>query len=51
MRAVLGLLPDGGRVTAGRVTFDGHDITAEPTHRTIRRGIGYAPEDRGSSPA
>ncbi|MFD5492940.1 ABC transporter ATP-binding protein [Streptomyces sp. NPDC001812] len=47
IRAVLGLLPDGGRVTAGRVTFDGHDITAEPTHRTIRRGIGYAPEDRG----
>src|SRR3954468_7053622 len=47
IRAVLGLLPDGGQVTAGHVTFDGHDITAEPTHRTIRRGIGYAPEDRG----
>ncbi|CAM5733130.1 hypothetical protein STENM223S_04918 [Streptomyces tendae] len=47
IRAVLGLLPDGGRVTAGRVTFAGDDITREPTHRTVRRGIGYAPEDRG----
>ncbi|TWD24112.1 amino acid/amide ABC transporter ATP-binding protein 2 (HAAT family) [Streptomyces sp. T12] len=47
IRAVLGLLPDGGRVTAGRVSFTGDDITHEPTHRTVRRGIGYAPEDRG----
>ncbi|CAL9626354.1 ABC transporter ATP-binding protein [Streptomyces sp. enrichment culture] len=47
LRAVLGLLPDGGRVTAGEVTFTGTAITREPTHRTIRRGIGYAPEDRG----
>ncbi|MDB1088000.1 ABC transporter ATP-binding protein [Streptomyces sp. ACA25] len=47
VKAVLGLLPDEGRVTGGSVTFDGQDITREPTHRTIRRGIGYAPEDRG----
>lgn len=47
LRAVLGLLPDGGRVTAGRVTFAGDDITHEATYRTVRRGIGYAPEDRG----
>ncbi|MCZ7414998.1 ABC transporter ATP-binding protein [Streptomyces sp. WMMC897] len=47
VRAVLGLLPDGGRVTAGTVTLDGADVTDEPTHRTVRRGVGYAPEDRG----
>ncbi|WP_062207299.1 ABC transporter ATP-binding protein [Streptomyces sp. NBRC 109706] len=47
VRSILGLLPDDGRITAGRVTFDGHDITREPTHATIRRGVGYAPEDRG----
>ncbi|MBU7598038.1 ABC transporter ATP-binding protein [Streptomyces sp. P38-E01] len=47
VRAVLGLLPDGGRITGGAVTLDGADVTAEPTHRTVRRGIGYAPEDRG----
>ncbi|GAA1896333.1 ABC transporter ATP-binding protein [Streptomyces sodiiphilus] len=47
VRAVLGLLPDEGRVTGGTVTFDGDDITREPTHLTVRRGIGYAPEDRG----
>ncbi|WP_431780950.1 ABC transporter ATP-binding protein [Streptomyces chumphonensis] len=47
VRAVLGLLPDGGRVTAGTVTLAGEDITGEPTHVTVRRGVGYAPEDRG----
>ncbi|MCK1798410.1 ABC transporter ATP-binding protein [Streptomyces sp. XM4193] len=47
VRAVLGLLPEGGRITGGTVTLDGVDVTAEPTHRTVRRGIGYAPEDRG----
>lgn len=46
--AVLGLLPPGGRVTAGRVVFDGRDITgADPrTMRSIRgRCIGYVPQD------
>ncbi|MEE1929731.1 ABC transporter ATP-binding protein [Streptomyces sp. TRM 70351] len=47
VRAVLGLLPDGGRITGGTVTLDGHDVTAGPTHTTVRRGVGYAPEDRG----
>ncbi|MET7639494.1 ABC transporter ATP-binding protein [Streptomyces sp. NPDC005438] len=47
VRAVLGLLPDGGRITGGRVTLAGADVTHEPTHRTVRRGVGYAPEDRG----
>ncbi|MEU8620461.1 ABC transporter ATP-binding protein [Streptomyces sp. NPDC048623] len=47
VRSVLGLLPDGGRVTGGRIVFDGRDITREATHRIVCGGIGYAPEDRG----
>ncbi|WP_130800016.1 ABC transporter ATP-binding protein [Streptomyces otsuchiensis] len=49
VRAVLGLLPDEGHITGGQVLFgaERHDITREPTHATVRRGIGYAPEDRG----
>jgi peptide/nickel transport system ATP-binding protein len=46
--AVLGLLPPGGRITAGRIVFDGRDITAAD-HRALRsiRGssIGYVPQD------
>jgi peptide/nickel transport system ATP-binding protein len=46
--AVLGLLPPGGRITAGCIVFDGRDITAAD-HRVLRsiRGssIGYVPQD------
>ncbi|MGO9182244.1 dipeptide ABC transporter ATP-binding protein [Mycobacterium sp.] len=46
--AVLGLLPPGGRITAGRVLFDGRDITGADSRelRSIRgRSIGYVPQD------
>ncbi|SOX56366.1 ABC transporter ATP-binding protein [Mycobacterium ahvazicum] len=46
--AVLGLLPPGGRITAGRITFDGRDITSADRKllRSIRgRRIGYVPQD------
>lgn len=46
--AILGLLPPGGRITAGRIVFDGTDITAADrrTLRAIRgSGIGYVPQD------
>jgi peptide/nickel transport system ATP-binding protein len=46
--AILGLLPTGGRITAGHIVFDGRDITAADrrTLRSIRgRGIGYVPQD------
>ncbi|HKI39032.1 MAG TPA: ABC transporter ATP-binding protein [Mycobacterium sp.] len=46
--AVLGLLPPGGRITAGRVLFDGRDITGADRRelRSIRgRSIGYVPQD------
>ncbi|KLO25851.1 dipeptide ABC transporter ATP-binding protein [Mycobacterium haemophilum] len=46
--AILGLLPPGGRITAGRIVFDGTDITAADRRilRSIRgRRIGYVPQD------
>ncbi len=45
-RAVSGLVP----TTAGRVTFDGQDITGLPAHRIRRRGLTYIPEGRGIFP-
>jgi peptide/nickel transport system ATP-binding protein len=46
--AILGLLPPGGRITAGRIVFDGRDLTAAD-HRAMRsirgRGIGYVPQN------
>jgi branched-chain amino acid transport system ATP-binding protein len=42
MKIILGLL----RPRAGRVQFDGHDITGLPTPQVIRRGIGSVPEAR-----
>jgi peptide/nickel transport system ATP-binding protein len=46
--AILGLLPPGGRITAGRVEFDGADLAAASRRqlRAIRgSGIGYVPQD------
>jgi peptide/nickel transport system ATP-binding protein len=46
--AILGLLPPGGRITAGRIEFDGVDLTSA-TRRQLRgirgSGIGYVPQD------
>lgn len=42
IRAILGLTPP----RAGRVVFEGADITGQPTHRVIRRGIASIPEGR-----
>jgi len=42
LRAVMGLL----RPRAGRIRFQGADITAEPAHLRARRGIGLVPEGR-----
>ncbi len=46
--AILGLLPPGGRITAGRIEFDGVDL-ANATQRQLRavrgNGIGYVPQD------
>jgi branched-chain amino acid transport system ATP-binding protein len=41
LRALLGLVPAEGLAVLGGV-----EITREPTHRIVRRGVGYVPEDR-----
>jgi branched-chain amino acid transport system ATP-binding protein len=41
LRAVLGLV---GR--RGSVRLDGEELTSLPTHRIVRRRVGYVPEDR-----
>jgi branched-chain amino acid transport system ATP-binding protein len=41
LKAVLGLAP-----RTGRIALRGRDITGEATHRIVRGGIGYVPEDR-----
>ena len=45
-RAVSGLVRPG----AGRVTFDGHDITGMAAHRVRKLGLTYIPEGRGIFP-
>jgi branched-chain amino acid transport system ATP-binding protein len=42
LRSILGLTAPH----RGRIHFDGHDITREPTHAIARRGIGWVPDDR-----
>jgi branched-chain amino acid transport system ATP-binding protein len=42
IRAILGLTPP----RAGRIAFDGEDITRLPTHRVISAGIACIPEGR-----
>jgi len=32
--------------TSGKITFDGRDITHEPSHIRVRHGIGYVPQGR-----
>jgi branched-chain amino acid transport system ATP-binding protein len=41
IRAILGLIE-----RSGLVEFDGEPIHEERTHRIVKRGIGYVPEDR-----
>jgi branched-chain amino acid transport system ATP-binding protein len=41
LRAILGLA-----TRRGYISFGGDDIARAPTHRIVRRGLGYVPEDR-----
>ena len=43
LKTVMGIVPVG----AGRLRFDGTDITRLATHRIVKLGIAYVPEDRG----
>ena len=47
MKVILGLV----RPRAGVVRFDGAEITGQPTHAVIRRGVGSVPEARRLFPA
>ena len=47
LRAVLGLTPP----RAGRIAFDGHDITSMSTHRIARLGLSWVPDDRRVFPS
>jgi branched-chain amino acid transport system ATP-binding protein len=46
LKTVSGLLP----LSAGKVRFDGRDISRMPGHRRVVAGIGQAPEGRGIFP-
>ena len=41
LRALMGLVD-----RRGTIELDGHDVTTTPTHKIVRRGVGYVPEDR-----
>jgi branched-chain amino acid transport system ATP-binding protein len=42
LRAIAGASP----ISAGRVVFRGEDVSSEPAHRRLRRGIALVPEGR-----
>jgi branched-chain amino acid transport system ATP-binding protein len=42
MKAIMGLLAK----KRGRILFRGHDISASPSYRIVRLGLGWVPEDR-----
>jgi urea transport system ATP-binding protein len=46
LKAVMGVLP----VRAGRITFDGRDITRLKTYDRVRLGLGYAPQGHETFP-
>ena len=46
MKTVSGLRP----VRAGRIVFEGEDITHMPAHKRVERGITQSPEGRGCFP-
>jgi branched-chain amino acid transport system ATP-binding protein len=41
LRAILGLAE-----RRGKIELRGEDVTRMPTHKVVRRGLGYVPEDR-----
>jgi branched-chain amino acid transport system ATP-binding protein len=41
-RSIVGLVAQ----RTGRIVFEGRDVSREPTHEIVRRGLGYVPEER-----
>jgi len=46
LKSIMGVLPAG----AGRVIFDGQDITKLRTHERVRLGLGYVPQGHETFP-
>jgi urea transport system ATP-binding protein len=46
LNSVMGVLPP----TAGKITFDGRDVTRLKTHERVRLGMGYVPQGHGTFP-
>ena len=44
IRAVCGMIP----ATAGRVAFDGQEVTGQPADRLVRMGVAHVPQGRGT---
>ena len=42
LKAIMGIVPP----TAGRVVFEGRDVSRLPSHQIARAGIGYVPQER-----
>jgi urea transport system ATP-binding protein len=42
LRSIMGLVP----VARGTLSFEGKELTREPTYRRVRAGIGYVPQGR-----
>ncbi len=42
LRSIMGLTP----AQEGQIVYKDEEITREPPHQIVRRGIGYAPQDR-----
>jgi branched-chain amino acid transport system ATP-binding protein len=46
IESIMGFLP----LRAGRITFNGEELSRLPPHERAKRGIGYSPEDCGVFP-
>ncbi len=46
LKTLMGIVP----VTAGRISLDGADVSAEATHERARLGLGFVPQGRGIFP-
>jgi branched-chain amino acid transport system ATP-binding protein len=47
LRAVMGLVP----LRAGRIVFEGEDVSSLSPHQRAQRGLGYVPQTRDISPS
>lgn len=47
LRAVMGLVP----LRAGRIVFEGEDVSSQSPHQRAQRGLGYVPQTRDIFPS